>query len=187
MRKSTGMDSPGISDFRFSLRMARSSELPELVRIDNAAGMLYDKVGIAFDFSWDHPYAQAEVARWGRAIETGLAQVAVDSEDYPLGFITLEIVDGDPYIDQLSVHPMAMRRGIGSALVGHAIHWSGGRSLWLTTYSHVPWNAPYYARRFGFVTVPESECGPELKGIMENERTILPQPERRTAMVRRVR
>lgn len=176
-----------ISNNRFSLRPARSSELSELVRIDDAAGTLYAQVGIVFEFGWDHPFAMAEAAQWSRAIETGLVQVAVDREDNPFGFIALEVLDGDPFIRQLSVHPAAMRRGIGSALVWHAIGWSGTRSLWLTTYSHVPWNAPFYARRFGFVAVPESECGPELKGIQEEERTVLPQPEHRTTMVRRPR
>lgn len=176
-----------ISDIEFSLRHVRPAELAELVRIDDAAGTLYEKVGIVFDFSWDHPFARAEVARWGRAIESGLAQVAVDREENLLGFITLELVDDAPYIDQLSVHPMAMRRGIGSALVWHAIRWSGSRPLWLTTYSHVPWNAPYYGRGFGFIAVPESECGPDLRSKLESERSILPHPELRTAMVRRAR
>jgi ribosomal protein S18 acetylase RimI-like enzyme len=173
------------SDLRFSMRRARRDELSELVRIDDAAGTLYAQVGIVFDFGWDHPFAKSEVARWKRTIEAGLAHVAVDTNDNLLGFITLEMVDGAPYIHQLSVHPNSMRRGIGTALVRRAIRWSGGRPLWLTTYSHVPWNMPYYMRRFGFAMVPEVECGPELKAILKSERAALPHPECRTAMVRR--
>ncbi len=78
-----------------------------------------------------------------------------------------------------------MRRGIGSALVRRAIEWSAERPLWLTTYSDVPWNAAYYARRFGFAIVPQAECGPEMKRILESERAVLPHPEYRTAMVRK--
>jgi len=169
----------------FSLRLAHPRELSELVRIDDAAGTLYAQAGIVFAFGWDHPFARAEVARWDRAISAHRAHVAIDKDDKPLGFITLEIVDDAPYVHQLSVHPSAMRRGIGSALVLRAIAWSGMRPLWLTTYSHVPWNAAYYMRRFGFVSVPEAECGPEMKGILERERSVLPRPECRVAMVRR--
>ncbi len=135
------------TDFSFSLRLARPHELCELVRIDDAAGSLYAQAGVVFDFWWDAPFAQVEVARWNYAIGAALAHVAVDTNDKLLGFITLEIVDGSPYIHQLSVHPSSMRRGIGSALVRRAIEWSAARPLWLTTYSHVPWNAAYYARR----------------------------------------
>ena len=174
-----------IADLSFSLRLARPGELSELVRIDEAAGTLYAQVGIVFDFAWDHPFAKAEVAQWDRAIHRGLAHVAVDSNDYPLGFITLEFVDGNPYIYQLSVHPTAMRRGIGSALVRQAIQWSAGRPLWLTTYSHVPWNARFYEKRFDFSIVPEQECGEEMKAMLERERAILPQPGNRVAMVLR--
>jgi ribosomal protein S18 acetylase RimI-like enzyme len=174
-----------ITDLSFSLRLARPGELSELVRIDDAAGTLYAQVGIVFDFGWEHPFAKAEMTRWDRAIERGLAHVAVDQKDTPLGFITLEAVDGDPYIHQLSVHPMAMRRGIGSSLVRKAIAWSGGRPLWLTTYSQVPWNLPYYKRKFDFSMVPEEECGEEMIAILASERAILPQPECRVAMVLR--
>ncbi len=179
------MGSTVISDTGFSLRLARQHELGELVRIDEAAGTLFAQVGIIFGFGWDHPFAQAELARWNRAIELGLAHVAVDSDDRPLGFVTLETIDGAPYMNQLSVHPTAMRRGIGRALVRRAIKWSDGRPLWLTTYSHVPWNAPYYRRLFNFEIVPELECGAELRGILESERAILPDPECRVAMVLR--
>ncbi len=155
-----------------------------LVAIDDEAGELFVQAGLTFAFGESHPFVVAETRRWAGAIEQGLAHVAVDLRDEPFGFITLRLVDDEPYLDQLAVRPAAMRRGVGSTLLGHAISWSGGRPLWLTTYSHVPWNRPYYERH-GFVSVPESACGPELRTILQEQRAVLPDPAERVAMVRR--
>lgn len=175
---------PPTRDPHFSLRLARPGELPELVHIDDAASELYAQAGLAFELAGDHPFVLAENARWALAIERELAHVAVDAQDQLLGFMTLGFVDGAPYLDQLAVHPCAMRQGIGGALMQQAFAWSGSRSLWLTTYSHLPWNRPYY-ERYGFALVPETECGPELRRILESQRAALPDPERRVAMARK--
>lgn len=166
-----------------SLRLARSDELDALVAIDDAASELYVRAGLVLSLGADHPFVLAESARWAQAIERELAHVAVDTNDEPLGFLTLGVVDDAPYLDQISVHPRAMRRGIGSALMQRAFTWSGARPLWLTTYSHLPWNQPYYERH-GFTLVPERDCGPELKQILATQRATLPDPERRVAMLR---
>jgi GNAT superfamily N-acetyltransferase len=131
----------------------------------------------------DHPFVVAEANRWAIAIEDGLAQVAVDGDDRPIGFVALRCVDNQPYLDQLAVRRRYMRRGVGSALLHYAIAWSGSRRLWLTTYSHLPWNRPYYERH-GFAHVPEDSCGPELRAILQTQRAALPDPEQRVAMMR---
>jgi GNAT superfamily N-acetyltransferase len=166
----------------FATRLARSGELQELVAIDDAASALYSEAGLGVLLEPDHPFVLAETSRWARAIAAGLAHVAVDPEDSPIGFMTLGFVDGAPYLDQLSVRPQAMRRGVGRALVAQALSWSAPRPLWLTTYSHLAWNRPFY-ERCGFVVVPEHECGPELRSILKDQRAALPAPEQRIAMV----
>lgn len=168
----------------YVLRTARPQELPAIVAIDDAASELYTEAGIDVTLGADHPFVLAEAERWGRAITRGLAHVAVDAADTPLAFMTLGLVDGAPYLDQLAVHPRAMRRGIGRALLQHALAWSGSRPLWLTTYAHVPWNQPYY-ERYGFVVVPADSCGPEIIAILDSQRAALPDGDRRVAMVRR--
>lgn len=168
----------------FSLRIAHSDELQKLVVIDDEASELYTQAGIKFDFEKDHPFVVAEKLRWTSAIEQGLAHVAVNRQDTPIGFVTLSYVDGEPYLDQLAVLPSYMRRGVGTSLLNHAISWSGGQSLWLTTYSHLPWNRPYYERH-GFVTIKDSECGADLCAVLQEQRAALPDPDQRIAMVRR--
>jgi GNAT superfamily N-acetyltransferase len=118
-------------------------------------------------------------------VELGRAHVAVDAVDGRLlGFAALGFIDGEPYLDQLSVRRHAMRRGIGSALLEHAITWAGTRPLWITTYSHIPWNAPFY-ERVGFERVPELECGREMRAVLAEQRAALPAPDERIAMVKR--
>jgi hypothetical protein len=41
----------------------------------------------------------------------------------------------------------------------------------LTTFAHVPWNAPYYAR-LGFAVLTSDELGPELRATREGERWL---------------
>lgn len=169
----------------FSLRAACPDELHKFVAIDDAAGELFAEAGLDIALEEGHPFVLAESLRWANAIEQGLAYVAVDRQNIPIGFATLSIVDGEPYLDQIAVLPSHMRCGVGTSLLHHAISWSGGRSLCLTTYAHLPWNGPYYERH-GFVTINESECGPELRAILRAQRAVLPDPDQRIAMLRRL-
>jgi GNAT superfamily N-acetyltransferase len=169
----------------FSLRIARSDELQLLIDIDDEASELFLRAGITLALEKDPPFVVDESVRWAAAISKGLAHVAVDVRDRPIGFITLRYVDGEPYLDQIAVRLASMRRGAGTALLRQAVLWSANRPFWLTTYSHLPWNKPYYERH-GFEVVPESMCGSELHSILEQQRAVLPHPEQRVAMVRRV-
>ena len=169
----------------FSLRPGRSDELHKLVEIDDKASRLYADAGIVIALAKEHPFVVAESLRWAEAIAHGHAQVAVNRQDEPIGFATFGFVDEEPYLDQIAVLPMSMRRGVGASLLAHTISWSQGRSLWLTTYAHLPWNGPYY-ERLGFTAINESECGPELCAILQEQRAVLPDPDQRIAMVRRI-
>ena len=170
---------------KFSLRAARPDELHNFVAIDDAASELFAEAGLDIALDEGHPFVVAESLRWASAIEQGFAHVAVNRQNIPVGFATLGIVDGEPYLDQIAVLPSYMRCGVGTSLLHHAISWSGGRSLWLTTYAHLPWNGPYYERH-GFVTINESEYGPELCAILQAQRAVLPDPSQRIAMLRRL-
>ena len=167
-----------------SLRIARPGELEKLVAIDDEASELYAKAGLKLEFDKDHPFIVDEKLRWAGAIKKGLAHVAVNGHDEPIGFATLGHVDEDPYLDQISVLVSCMRRGVGTALLDRAVSWCDGRPLWLTTYAHLPWNRPYY-EKYGFVTIKDSECGDELRAILQKQRAALPDPDQRIAMVRR--
>ena len=169
-----------------AIRPARPDELATLIAIDDDAGTLAAEWGLAVDVDPSHPFVLAERARWLAAIARGLLEVAQAPDATLVGFAARGFVDDEPYLDQLSVRRGWMRRGIGTTLLGRAVAWAAadpsGR-LWLTTWAHVPWNAPFY-RRHGFVPHPEAACGPELRATLRDQRGALPDADRRIAMVR---
>jgi GNAT superfamily N-acetyltransferase len=124
-------------------------------------------------------------ARWAEAARAGSLLFACAPGDEPVGFVGLGLLDGDPWLQQLSVRRTWMRRGIGRTLLSHAQRWSAQRgALWLTTWSHVAYNRPFYESA-GFVCVAEGDCGPGMRGVLDEEREALPAPEQRVAMVYR--
>jgi GNAT superfamily N-acetyltransferase len=170
---------------RFAIHTGTPADLATLVAIDDDASRLYAQAGLHIDFPPEHPFAVAERASWRRSLELGRTFMAIDDAGAPLGFAALDLVDGAPYLDQLSVRLASMRRGFGRALLGRAIDWARdhGAALWLNTYDHLPWNRPFYEKE-GFVVVPAVEWGPNMTAIVEDQRQVLPAPERRVVMRR---
>ena len=171
-------------DAPYRLRVAMPTEIDSLCEIDLDACTLFTRAGLDMDLPADHEFFVAERTRWLRSLELGRTLVAVTPAGRVLGFASSGCVDGDPFLDQLSVHTQFMRRGIGSALLASTAlraRNDGASDLWLTTYSHLSWNRPFYERA-GFAVVPESACGPGILGVLAHERRWLPAPEERVAM-----
>lgn len=162
-----------------SLRRATLADLDEIVDVDDDSGTLYAEHGVTLGLTPAHPFCVAERARWTRSIARGDTYLALERE--VVGIAVLGLVDGAPYLDQLSVRRASMRRGIGRALVEGALAWAGERPLWLTTYAHLPFNRPFY-ESMGFTSVDEAAWGPELAAIVREQRGCLPHPEQRCAM-----
>ena len=170
-----------------AIRPALRGELDLAVDIDRDACTAFVELDPALDVELpaDHPYALTEVARWNDMLRAGQLFFACSGAGEPVGFAALCLVDGLPFLNQLSVRRAAMRHGIGRSLMTLAQRWSAPKGeLWLTTYGYVPWNAPWY-ERLGFTRVAESMWGPELRAIVESERGALPRPDERIAMVYR--
>ncbi len=170
------------------LRIPSDGDLPLLIEIDDDACQLYEACGVRLGLTAESPFARAERARWARSLAARSVFFATDGAGASLGFAACGWIDGEPYLDQLSVRLSAMRRGIGTALIERAAAWAreqGGSRLWLTTYAHLPFNRPMYERR-GFSVVPEPECGPEIVHHLDEQRRHLPLPTERVAMRRPV-
>jgi GNAT superfamily N-acetyltransferase len=165
-----------------TLRRALPAELELIVAIDDRAAVLFQRAGISFDhLPPQHPFVLAEHRRWQTALSQGRVWFAELGGD-AVGVMVLGHLDGSAYLDQLSVVPQAMRRGIGGTLIAQACSLSASSpALWLTTYEHLPWNRPYY-ERFGFVAVSECDCGPQLRAMLDEQKSALPLPEQRVAM-----
>ncbi len=164
-----------------TIRPASPAEIDELVAIDDDASTLYAQAGFDIHFGPEHPFARAERACWTRVAGEGGAFLAEQPGGHAVGLLVMDIVDGAPYLEQLSVRTSAMRRGLGRRLLGYALTWAGTQPLWLTTYAHLPWNRPFYESA-GFAVVPESQCPPGMVAILEDQRRWLPAPDQRIAM-----
>jgi GNAT superfamily N-acetyltransferase len=150
-----------------TIRPLAADELIVVQQIENAAGRPFAEIGMT-EIADDAP---PSVERLGDYQSDGRAWVLVDDADAPIGFVLVDLVDDAAHIEQVSIHPDHGRRGLGRCLVDHVAHWARGRGLHavtLTTFEDVPWNAPYY-RRLGFVTLPPSDLGPQLRAVREHE------------------
>ena len=87
------------------------------------------------------------------------------------GYLMDDVVDGEPHLEQVSVHPDHARRGLGARLVEDLVaraRAAGHHALTLTTFVDVPWNGPYYAR-LGFRPLADDELGPGLRAVRRAE------------------
>lgn len=149
------------------IRPATADDLPVLQDIERAAGAVFRDFGMAA-IADDEPPALDVLEHYRSA---GRAWVACDASDRPVGYLICEPVDGALHIEQVSVHPAAARRGVGRTLLTYAADHAREQdltALTLTTFTDVPWNAPYYAR-LGFRVLDEAELTPGLRKIRAGE------------------
>jgi ribosomal protein S18 acetylase RimI-like enzyme len=165
-----------------TIRQARLDDVPALIEIERAASETFRTLSLDF-VADDDAGSLEELAPY---VHGERAFVATDALDFPIAYIILDVVDGAAHIEQVSVHPCHARQGIGRRLIDHAAVWARAhelRSLTLTTYLDVPWNAPYY-RRLGFRHLSPDEETPGLRMIKRRERTAGLEVWPRTSMSR---
>lgn len=112
--------------------------------------------------------------------------VALGRDGAPIGFALVGARDGLAHLLEIDVHPDHGGRGVGKALLGAvfaAAAAEGHRAVTLTTFSHVPWNAPFYART-GFRVLAAAELTPELRATLAKEAERGLDPAKRVAMRR---
>ncbi|MFI0450086.1 GNAT family N-acetyltransferase [Actinomadura sp. 6N118] len=141
----------------YAVRPAEDRDLPLLAEIERSADGVFGPLGIAFPVG---PTVIEEVA-------AGALQLLVVG-DPPIGFAAVIEVDGHRHLEQIALHADHTGRGLGRPLMERVIGDADGGELTLITFRDVPWNGPWYAQ-FGFVEMPESEWGPELRAHWQAE------------------
>jgi hypothetical protein len=119
-----------------------------LPKIEAAAGQMFRDVGM-HAVADDDPPTTEELAEFLAA--EGIL-VAVDDHDRPVAYLLVMPLDGWAHVEQVSVWAEQ------GDLAG----------LTLTTFEHVPWNAPYY-RRLGFHTIEVADLSVGLRETRERE------------------
>lgn len=168
----------------YTIRLGRAEEAATLREIERVAQRSFAGVGYP-ELAEGEP---VPAAAFMQAARDGLLLVAADSGDQPAGFALCEHVDDDLYIYELDVHPDHAGRRLGARLLDAAAglaRRNGWPALTLTTFRHVPWNAPYYAR-LGFAAIPSAEIGPGLQLVLERQRAAGLDMANRLAMRRSV-
>jgi ribosomal protein S18 acetylase RimI-like enzyme len=143
------------------IRLARSSDFPEITRIESDSGRLFREIGLDAVAN-EAPPTPEQLSAYRRR---GIVWVATEENDRPIAYLMAEQVDLRGHIDQVTVSPDFSRRGIGGSLIEVAESWTVERRLAgvsLTTFLDVPWNAPYY-RRLGFTVLNEEDWSPALR------------------------
>jgi len=164
----------------YSIRLASIADLPLLPRIEIAAASLFPDA----DLPPHLRYMAKEKSTLREAIKEQRLWVACDERDTAVGFALADEVGGLAYLEEIDVHPDHMRRGLGKQLIAAVIRWASERSspvLRLVTFSHLPWNAPYYASQ-GFVTLAPESIEPAYQQLIDEDTAAGIDPINRVVM-----
>lgn len=156
---------------KYLIQTGRPEHLPDLVNIERAAASLFPEGSIP-----EHcrlVTVSPDLAR--QACQDNNLAVAVEkASNRPVGFALLRLLDGLALLAELDVLPAHGRQGLGRALIQATAARAGqlGHTcLYLTTFTHVPWNAPFY-RRLGFVPLNEQNTPKALRDILLWEKAL---------------
>jgi len=165
----------------YRIEQARPDGVAALPAIEVAAAAIFSEDDLApalREHGLPEPFF-AEAAKDGRVF-VGIEEAT----DEPVGFAIATCVDGSAHLYEMDVLPEHGGLGLGRTLVAAIVGWAraaGHSSVTLTTFRHLPWNAPFY-RSMGFEDVDPVSCPPELAGCLRDEAEHGLDSEKRVAM-----
>ena len=151
-----------------SIRLADPGHLAAIPGLEIAAAAMFPEADLPLEFR----HKVTEMRDLRAAVDRGQMWVAVNEQQKTVGFASADVVDGQAYLEELDVLPDFGRQGIGTRLLARVINWARDqqfRYLVLVTFRHLPWNAPFY-EKLGFEVLNSSEHGPEIAGLIKEER-----------------
>lgn len=105
-----------------------------------------------------------------------------------LGFCLVIFIDEQPHIKELSVSAEHTGKGIGTLLIQNVVKESKNRdyqAITLTTFTEVPFNAPFY-QKLGFAMFTPEHDWPELHSTLQDEKAGVLKNYKRTAMIKNI-
>ena len=156
----------------FTVRLATPEDAEALPAIETSAGQAFLALP---DFHWVAEGAPISPDRHRALMAHGAIWVAEAKDNgsglLRQGFLAAEPLGDGLHIWEVSVRREAQGRGIGRALIAAAIAAAADHGLarvTLTTFRHVPWNAPFYAG-LGFQLREGDALSPRLRAILAQE------------------
>ncbi|HBC57008.1 MAG TPA: N-acetyltransferase [Gammaproteobacteria bacterium] len=153
---------------QYTIEQAREQDLVKLASIERAAAALFPNSVIT-------PEERDSVVPIEQLVEArlqGRLWVALTQQREPVGFIIAALEHGSGFIVEVNVLPDHQGRGLGRALIQSVVKWAckeGLSRVTLTTFSEVPWNAPFY-ERLGFCRIDRSQLTAELARKLDDEK-----------------
>jgi GNAT superfamily N-acetyltransferase len=160
--------------------LATLDDLPHLPGIERRACDLFLQVPVTRNL----PLYLTPERNFAAAQEEGRLWVARGPDGSPIAFALAERVGEEWHLEEMDVLPEHGRQGIGRAMLEAVCAWvaaQGERTLTLTTFRDVPWNAPFY-ERFGFEPLDEADLTDGLRQRLAEEAEHGLPPETRVAM-----
>ena len=152
----------------YTIQHADSNHIPLLNEIELAAATIFPPGSIPeYVFTDKLPLDDLHAA-----MDRDMLWVVLDGEKTPVGYALLQLIDGCALLAQMDVHPEHGQKGVGTALLRRVIEEVGDMGLdavYLTTFSHIKWNAPFYEKH-GFRILEPPEQPLFLQGILQQER-----------------
>ncbi len=128
----------------YAIRLARKEDLPRLADIELQAGTRFEPYGLK-DI--------VQVLTPPKFLQEGICNrrcwVATTADDCPVGFALASAAGRMAHLDELDVLPKHGCQGLGTALLETVCNCALANNLkaiTLSTFSYIPWNAPFYAK-----------------------------------------
>lgn len=150
------------------IRLAVPEDAQLLPAIEVSAAQAFCMID---ELSWLAESPPMSIERHRQLIALSTCWVALDAENRPQGFLSAERHGSDLHIYELSVMQSMQGQGVGWHLIEAAKSYarsSGLSFVTLTTFTHVPWNAPFYSR-IGFQTKAPADLDQRLAAILNEE------------------
>ncbi len=163
----------------YVVQPAGPEHLDQLSAIERAAATRFGDLLPRSVLSHVTPVGTLEAAQLA-----GMLWVALEPAGNPVGFAVASVHGRRAHLEELDVLPEYGRKGVGSALVEAVLDYAlngGCTEITLTTFSDVPWNAPFYAN-IGFEVILEQELDADLLKRLSDETELGLDRSRRVAM-----
>ncbi len=128
----------------YSIRLANKNDLQRLAEIEILSAKRFAGLGL-LDHSWHLLNESFSSEKLAHLIEKRQVWMAC-KENESVGFAIASVLGNKGYLEEIDVLIEHSRLGIGSSLIKTVCQWahkSGFKSLLLSTFKSIAWNAPF--------------------------------------------